>query len=116
MSDTIDAAPPLPPTAAPAAPDLFSRALAIATHAASWVYHGVLAIESDVAAWTSNPAINALVKDGMAYMETLLATHGIPVAALGTLEQGFMAALRGLAAADPTVTSGTSVPAKAAAS
>jgi hypothetical protein len=115
MSDTPTdpAAPVAPPLAPPAAPDLFSRASAIASHAAAWVYHGILAIERDVSAWASNPAIQPLVQDGMQYFETLLTTHGIPVNALGTLEQGFMSALRAWAANDPTVTSGGTAPASA---
>ena len=87
MSETAPT-PPVAPVAPPAAPDLFSRALAIADHAAATVYHGILAVEGDVSAWiSSNPAISALVADGVKYLETLLATHGVPVAALGTLEQ-----------------------------
>ena len=107
MSDTPAPPPPVaPPAAPPAAPDLFSRAVAIADHAAAWVYHGILAVESDVSAWATNPAIQPLVNDGIAYMDTLFTTHGIPVAALGTLEQGLLAALRGLAQSDVSVPSG----------
>ena len=105
MSTTTE--PTAPPAAPPAAPDLFSRALAIANHAAAWVYHGILAVEQDVSAWATNPAIAPLVADGKTYLETLLTTHGVPVAALGTLEQGLMGALRSMAAQDPTVKSGT---------
>jgi hypothetical protein len=103
-------APATPPVSPPAAPDLFSRAVAIATHAAAWVYHGILSVEDDVSAWATNPAIQPLVNDGITYLETLLTTHGIPVAALGTLEQGLMGALRTLAANDSTVASVKTAP------
>lgn len=103
MSDTA-------PATLPAAPDLFSRAVAIADHVAGSIYHRILSIEANVAAWASSPAIQPIIADGVNYLTTLFDTHGIPVTALVTAEKGLMAALGAMAAADSTVQSGGNVP------
>lgn len=80
-------------------------------HGAAAVYHEVVAIEGDATKWTTdNPDVGALASAGLSMAESYLSRYagalGIPVPALSLVGEDVLAALKAMAAADPTVQSG----------
>ena len=115
MSDTVPAptetSEPTPAVPAPvpvATSDTFGHFLAAVRLGAASIYHQVLAIESDVAAWTSSPAVAPLVQDAVTLVTGLLTSHGIPIGAIEIAGKAILAAMAQTAANDVTVKSGGS--------
>jgi hypothetical protein len=119
MSDTAPTTPttPTPPAVAPtaqpqaASAGWFNAVITGIEHGANTVYHRVVAVEEDVTKWeTSNPELTALVSEGLAYAESFLTRMGVPVGAVVIVGSDILAAMKALAAADPTVPSGGGSP------
>ena len=73
---------------------------------ASLVYHDILAIEQEVVKWRlDNPAIAALVAQGVEYGKLFLQAHGIPIAAAEVAANAVLATLRDMASEDSSVPS-----------
>lgn len=108
MSDTASDATP-PPNPQPAASSgWFNLVITGIEHGAATVYHRVLDAEQAVLKWEhDNPAIADLVTEGVAFTKGFLVRYGVPVDAVIVIEQDIVAALKYLAAADPTVKSGS---------
>lgn len=71
---------------------------------AASIYHQVLALGANIIHWESDPAVQPLVEIGVAAANGMLARAGAPNA--GTVIQSDVhAALKSIAAADPTVPS-----------
>ena len=84
-----------------------SDLLAAVDHAAGLVYHEIVTVESDVTQWTAaHPQVQPLVAAGTAYLGQLLQASGIPASEFLTGGTALLAALKAMAAADPTVQSG----------
>lgn len=97
--------PTVPVTAASAG--WFNAVITGIEHGANTVYHRVLAVEADLTKWeASNPELTTLVGEGLAYSESFLTRMGVPVGAVVVVGSDILAALKALAAADPTVNSG----------
>lgn len=80
---------------------------------AELVYHEVVAVETVVTAWrTDNPAVAALIQQGVTLGSAFLSAHGLPVADAALAAQAVVATLRGMASNDTSV---PSVPQPAAA-
>lgn len=113
MADTAVST-PTPPATAPAAPPpaastgWFNAVITGIEHGANTVYHRVVALEDDLTKWESgNPALAGLVEEGLAYAESFITRMGVPVGAVVVVGSDVLAALKALAAADPTVSSGS---------
>lgn len=110
---TVNPTTPTPPATEPPAPQSaassgwFNAVITGIEHGANTVYHRVLAVENDLTKWeASNPELTALVGEGLAYADSFLTRMGVPVGAVVVVGSDILAALKALAAADPTVTSG----------
>lgn len=100
-------APAAPPAAA--STGFFNAVITGIEHGANTVYHRLLTAENDITKWeTSNPEIALLISEGLAFTESFLTRMGVPVGAVVVVGADTLAALKALAAADPTVPSGSS--------
>ena len=82
---------------------------AAAEHGAALVYHEIVAIEADATTWTAaHPGVASLLSAGTNYATAALTAAGVPVPAIVIAETAVLSALKALAAADPTVRSGSS--------
>jgi hypothetical protein len=88
-----------------------SDIFAAAEHGAALVYHEIVAIEADATKWSAaHPAIGPLIAAGSNYATQALAAAGVPTAPLVAAGTAVLAALKAMAAADPTVPSGSARP------
>jgi hypothetical protein len=86
------------------------RMVTYAEKGAALVYHDVLAAQRDVTKWMdNNPQVAALMGKGAQYVVSLLAADGLPTSNIFLIATTVEAGLKALAAADPTVQSGSSV-------
>lgn len=72
---------------------------------AASVYHRIVQAEQIVVAWESNPAVKALVDEGVSLGTAFLIAHGIPVASFELAGSAVWSSLKALAAADPSINS-----------
>jgi len=85
-----------------------SDILAAAEHGAALVYHEIVAIQADATTWSAaHPEVAPLISAGTAYATQALAAAGVPVPVIVTAGTAVLSALKALAAADPTVRSGS---------
>jgi hypothetical protein len=93
-----------------------SDIIAAAEHGAALVYHEIVAIERDVTQWQqAHPQVGPLIAAGTRYAQQALQSAGVPVASIVDAGTAVVAALKAMAAADPTVASGApAAPASAA--
>lgn len=81
--------------------------LQAAEKGAASIYHDALAAGvSLVKIEATNPAVEALLAEGVGYANALLMRSGIPAGVANVIEADVWTALKGLAAVDATVTSG----------
>ncbi len=79
-------------------------------HAAALIYDDVVAGEKIISQWRSdNPQLAALFDQGVTYVSDILLAHGLPVMQGVLVVKTIGAALKMMAAGDPTVVSGTPV-------
>ncbi len=83
-----------------------SRMVEYAEKGAALVYHDVLAIQINATKWSEqNPAIASLLQRGVTYVLSLLAADGLPTRDVWLVATTVEAALKELAANDPTIPS-----------
>lgn len=99
---------PMPANPQPAASTGFFNAVITGIeHGANTVYHRLLAIESSVTKWEAdNPLVVPFINEGLAFTKSFVSRMGVPVDAVALVGEDTLAALKALAAADPTVQSG----------
>lgn len=74
------------------------------SHAAALIYHDVVAIETDVIAWTADhPTLAPLFKDGVELALQAIRRTGFSVDSLSLVATDIVAAVRGMAALDNSV-------------
>jgi hypothetical protein len=83
----------------------FLELIAAAEKGAASVYHAILATGAEIATWESNPLVQPLVDMGVSAANGMLARVGVPTGTLGVVSDDIHAALKQIAAADPTVPS-----------
>ncbi len=89
------------------AESLLDTWLHAAEHGAALVYNEAVKIEADVSAWSdAHPGIKPLLETATGYITSMLTAAGLPVPAFVTAGTAALAALKQLAALDPTVDSG----------
>lgn len=87
----------------------FNEGVAAIEKGAAFVYHEILSIESDITKWrTDNPMLSALADKGIEYAMSMATRFGVPVGAIEYASEDVFAALKSLAAIDPSVKSGSS--------
>jgi hypothetical protein len=80
--------------------------IAAAERGAASVYHAVISTGAEIAAWESDPAVASLVSAGVDAANGLLARTGVGTSAKTQIgASDVVAALKKIAAADPTVPS-----------
>jgi hypothetical protein len=116
MSTTIEPTAPTPADPVPAIPPVtqspseLGHFLGLCSHAAALIYHDVLAVETKIEAWRSdNPALAGLFDQGLQYVSDVATSFGLPVTQGLLVVKTIGAALKQMAANDPTVKSGSSV-------
>jgi hypothetical protein len=83
----------------------FADFLAAAEKGAASVYHAVLATGAEITSWESNPIVAPFLDVGVSAANDMLARAGVPATTSGVIESDIATALKGIAAADPTVPS-----------
>jgi hypothetical protein len=84
---------------------------AAANHGAALVYHEIVAIEGDATKWSAaHPAVGPLIAAGSNYAMQALNAAGVPTAPIVAAGTAVLSALKAMAAADATVTSGAAKP------
>lgn len=80
----------------------FAELLAAAEAGAASIYHAVIATGEEISAWETSPVTAPLVAAGVAAANSLLTRTGVSA---GVIESDVTTALKGIAAADPTIPS-----------
>lgn len=83
----------------------FAAFIAAAEKGAASVYHAILATGAEIASWESNPLVAPLVQAGVAQANGMLARAGVSTTVGAVIESDIHAALKHIAALDPTVSS-----------
>jgi hypothetical protein len=97
----------LPTTEAPPTTNWLYWVCSYASHAAAYIYHDMVAAESQVVKWRhNNPQLAGVFDMGVNYLTTLAASHGVPVGALQPAALEIEIALKTLAMKDPTFNTG----------
>jgi hypothetical protein len=84
-----------------------SGIFAAAEHGAALVYHEIVAIEEDATKWSAaHPAVGPMIAAGSNYAIQALSAAGVPTVPIVTAGTAVLSALKAMAAADATFTSG----------
>lgn len=107
MPDPAAAPDIAPPINLTASTGFFTGVASAIIHGAASVYHEILTIEDDVTKWTANnPALIPLMTYALDLANSYASRLGIPTYAISLILEDILAALKLMAANDPTVGSG----------
>lgn len=89
---------------------VFDSFISACRHGAALIYHDVVAAETTITKWRSdNPAVAGIFDQGVQYVNDVLTAHGIPVAEGVIVVKTIGAALKEMAAGDPSIATVTVV-------
>lgn len=107
MPDPAAAPAIAPPINLTASTGFFTGVASAIIHGAASVYHEILTIEDDVTKWTANnPTLIPLMTYALELANSYASRLGIPTYAISLILEDILAALKLMAANDPTVGSG----------